>query len=428
MKYRKYFKVGLIIALSLFIASVSIAKGPNPRPLVPAYLTDGWNQISPEAGFTYLGLSPACSNCPGLPNTPYTFFVRKGAINKVLIFFDGGGACWDPMNCIQWPYVNMVLNGATPPSSPDYINPFTYTPFISENVISGQFFDGANPIDEGIFDFDDPRNPFKDWYVVYLPYCTGDLFWGANDYAYPDEVGTFAGVPQTIHHRGFVNFQAVLKWVKVNFKNPKQMFVTGSSAGGYGAIMDFPFIKNAFPAVRVDVLGDAANGITGDNFNAKADLVWDVQYPAWIFPEGVDDLTSEDLYMNIAAEYPFSKLAQYTAAFDSTQIWFYHLQLDDIVGQPVYWYDTAGIMAAYPVWNYIMSAYVHDTAAGASNYRYYMAKGQLHTILTRDAFYTENSAGGIYFYAWIKGMIDMPNGLGVPPHNPWKNLENNMPY
>ena len=30
----------------------------------------------------------------------------------------------------------------------------------------------------GIYDDTDPRNPFGDWYHVFIPYCTGDLHWG----------------------------------------------------------------------------------------------------------------------------------------------------------------------------------------------------------------------------------------------------------
>jgi hypothetical protein len=435
MQYRKYIHAGLLIIVSLFIiTSVSMAGGLVPK------LPDGWSQISPDPSFTWHDMSPSCSSCPGLPNTPYTFFVRKGTVDKVLIYFNGGGACWDSMNCIEWPYVYAVLKTIDPNTKVS--SALTYNPYITESVSSGQLYDGATPDNTGIFDFTNPKNPFKDWYVVYLPYCTGDLFWGAKDNAYPDTVGYFGGVPQTIHHRGFVNFQAVLKWVRDNFKAPLHVFVTGSSAGGYGAMMNYPFIRKAFPLTRVDMLSDAAMGITQDpydplnNFNAIANNVWNVQYPTWIFPDGVLDLTSEDLYMNIAAEYPLSKLAEYTAAYDSTQSWFYHLQLDNNVENPYSWYDYTGTFSGYGVgiydasgiWNIIMNQFVHDIAATSPNYRYYMAKGTVHTILKRPEFYTESSAGGVYFYQWLTSMVNNPFGVfGGPLQGIWQNLENDNP-
>ena len=30
----------------------------------------------------------------------------------------------------------------------------------------------------GFYDHDNAENPFKDWYHVIIPYCTGDIHWG----------------------------------------------------------------------------------------------------------------------------------------------------------------------------------------------------------------------------------------------------------
>jgi hypothetical protein len=46
---------------------------------------------------------------------------------------------------------------------------------------------------------------------VYIPYCTGDIHMGAND-------ATYGGYE--IKHRGFVNFQAVLKYLEDNIDRP----------------------------------------------------------------------------------------------------------------------------------------------------------------------------------------------------------------
>ncbi|MBN2297930.1 MAG: hypothetical protein JXM72_05025 [Deltaproteobacteria bacterium] len=415
MKHQKCMKAGLLIFVVLFIASVSLAGASTRVPLLPD-IPEGWSQISPDPDFTYqVGdkvLTPACSNCPGTDPT-YRFFVRKGTVNKVVIFFNGGGACWDTMNCIYSP---------------------TYNPEIYEFVSSGQLF-VDNPydptitepvIEHGIFDFNNADNPFKDWYVVYLPYCTGDLFYGANDYAYPDYLDVLPVDSWPIQHRGFVNFQAVLKWVKDNFRLPRQIFVAGSSAGGYGAIMNYPYIREAFPLTRVYVLSDAANGVEGDNFNSKADIVWDVQIPEWILGQDVSALTIEDIYMNIAARYPLMKFAQYTTAYDQMQVYFYHMQLDNYVQNPGTWYDLSAV--DFWAWNYFMNLYTHDTAAAAPNYRYYIGQGSVHMILSSDRFYTESSAGDVSFAGWVKSMVDNPFGFfGGPLQGIWQNLENNNP-
>ena len=92
----------------------------------------------------------------------------------------------------------------------------------------------------------------------------------------------YGGLDQTIKHRGFVNFQVVLRWVEDNFSWPQKIFVTGSSAGSYGAIMAFPYIKEAFPWSKAYVLGDAGNGVTGGTFQTESIDNWDIQMPQWI--------------------------------------------------------------------------------------------------------------------------------------------------
>ncbi|MGD0210717.1 MAG: pectin acetylesterase-family hydrolase [Desulfomonilia bacterium] len=417
MRYRKFINAGLLILVSLLIASVTIAGAATPKPLVPN-LPSGWSQVYPDSSFTYLGLSPACSNCPGT-NPTYSFFVKKGTVNKVVIFFNGGGACWDPVNCLKY---------------------LTYNPMVFEFVSSGQLYVYNQPdptsspqVNHGIFDFNNPNNPFKDWYVVYLPYCTGDLFWGAADHQYTTPPYLPPQITATIKHRGFVNFQAVLKWVKDNFRLPEEIFVSGSSAGGYGAIMEYPFIRDSFPLTRVYVLGDAANGITGDDFNTKASTVWNAQFATWILGNDITKLTIEDIYTNIAAEYPLMKFAQYTTAYDGTQSYFYNLQLIDpsngvpYVEEPWLW-STFPTLFNVGAWNYQMLLYAQGTAATAHNYRYYIGQGSVHTILTTDKFYSESSAGGVIFYQWVKSMVDNPFGVfGGPLQGIWQNLENDNP-
>ena len=400
MKNQKYIVGGLVIFIMVLMTSMAFAGRHHMKPFVPD-LSPGWNEIDPAAvypNFDYNGLTPACSNCPSCDSDKYTFFAKRGTTNKLVVFFQGGGACWDSMNCL-------------------YYSTFNEQEF---ETVEGYF---SNPDDmKGIFDTNNPDNPFKDWYIVYLPYCTGDLFWGANDFAYPDYTDALTVDTWTIQHRGFVNFKVVLKWMKDNFRLPREIFVAGSSAGGYGAIMNYPYIRESFPLSRVYVLGDAANGVTGGEFNSKIKDVWDVQMPDWILGSDISQITTEDVYTNIAAEYPFMKLAQYTTAWDQTQVWFYHLQCDDNVMYPNTWNSLGD--TDFGTWNYCMNLYTHDAAAVAPNYRYYIGAGSDHTILLSDKFYTETSAGGVSFAQWIKSMVNNPFGVfGGPFQGIWQNLE-----
>lgn len=396
MKPLPFLKCSLMVLASVFIVSIAFAGG----------LPDGWTEIDPAdtvnfpmfAGFDYEGLTPSCSD-----GSPWTFFVKGGTgqgKNKLLIFFQGGGACWDTMNCVVVP---------------------TYTQVQSEVV--DDFYDPEKT--KGIFDLSNPDNPFKDWGFVYIPYCTGDLFWGANDVNYD-------GVE--INHHGFVNFQAVLTYLKHTVWLPYKIFVTGSSAGSYGATNSFPFIKKAYPFSMVYLLGDAGNGVMGGNFvtGTHDDPVtgervggiynWNVQLPAWIeyFENGYNpDMTMEGIFNSIAARYPWSKLAQYTTAYDITQVGFYNIMLN--IYNPFVW--ESGTPFLFDDWNDTMVGYAYDTAAESPNYRYYIAAGTDHTILRSDKFYTEESAG-IPFHEWVTAMVRNP--FGTHCHfleGKWKNLE-----
>jgi hypothetical protein len=367
MKHFKFLKICIVVLSSLFIVSIALA-GSLPKK---------WTEINP-IGFEYNGLTPSCSNAPGTPDCEFTFFVKGGQKNNLVIFFQGGGGCWDYMNCVAAP---------------------TYTQYQSEEL----YMFSNDMAGRGIFDQTRKDNPFKDWGFVYIPYCTGDLFWGANDANY---------YGSEIRHRGFVNFQAVLDYLKKNTNYPGKIFVTGSSAGGYGATLAFPYVKKDFQWSNVYLLGDASNGVLGGTFPTVGILNWNVQMPDWIFPNGYDpSLTMPDLFMNLAAEYPWSRLAQYTTNYDEGQIFFLNVMIN--INNPYVWeYPTE---YTQDTWHNTMLAYADTTAEEAPNYRYYIADGTVHTILMSPKFYTEESAGGKPFVDWISAMISTPNK--------WENLK-----
>jgi len=401
MKRSSFLKIGVFVFFSLVIASTSFAGRHWSKPDRPN-ISDGWSEIDPAVAypdFEYNGLTPACSNAPGCTSDKFTFFVKKGTVNKVVVYFQGGGGCWDSVNCLYAP---------------------TYTQQQDETLD-----DFADTEGMGIFDTANPANPFKKWHIVYVPYCTGDIHWGASDTEYKDTWGQLPVDSWTIQHRGFVNFQVVLKWLKENFERPQKIFVTGISAGSYGAIGGFPFIKKAFPLSRVYVLGDAGNGVTAEAFQTGGIYNWNVQVPDWIpgYKDGYNpEKTTADMYQDYASYYPLSKIAQYATAWDETQAWFYNLQFGGLVS----YYQEWGNFPYDPIycgWHDQMLEFAFETADNAHNYRYYIAAGIDHTILMSPKFYTEKSAG-ISFAKWVKAMVeDFPRfhrhwGKGL-----WRNLQ-----
>jgi len=163
-----------------------------------------------------LGVRPDGPAC--IAGDPYSVFTRKGNPKKLLIFLQGGGACWQGFyNC------NVRADDQAPPPG----GPFP-----------------------GVFDPTMPDNPFADYSVIYMPYCDGSTFGGDNDVNDPDwqkfieeelELPTGSG-PPTRFHRGLRNVSAGMDVAKEVFPKAKKITVMGHSAGGVGAAAFTPFL------------------------------------------------------------------------------------------------------------------------------------------------------------------------------------------
>ena len=336
-----------------------------------------WTKYDPDGTFEYNGLKPSCSGFPGIAPEFY-FFAKGGTVNKLVIYFEGGGACW---------FDNMAV-------SPLYGEP-VYKPMITIDTTILEYA-------SGIFDLDNPKNPFKEWSIVYIPYCTGDLHIGANDATY------LPGV--MVKHRGFVNFQAVSEWIKANFVGPKQIFLTGSSAGGFGTIWNFPFIKEAYPDSRIDFFADAG----GIVFWTEADFImqndnWDIQ--AHGLYDSLGFLTGDEQLELLSGEYPDSKGGIWGAEFDEAGAFFTNVIRNPY--NPSNWFPIPD-----EIWcDFHNIALDETTSLIASNYRYYVIEGTVHTFLGKPEFYSENS-GGIPLYRWLKAMVNNP----LVATGQWQNL------
>lgn len=390
MRLRLYVKV-VVFTLSVFLVSSSAFAGNSKaKPFVPD-LPYSWTEITPGATeFMGRELSPTCSGAPGTDAT-FKFFVKGGPVNNLVVFFDGGGACWDTMNCI-------------------YAKTYSCE---ADETADGLAMAG------GIFDMDNPANPFKGWNFVFIPYCTGDIHWGSSDtiyHGYGKDPSDY-----TIHHRGFDNFLVVLKWITENFKKPHSILVTGSSAGSYGALMGFPYIQEAYPKSFASMLGDAGLGVVTDTFQNTQIYNWGFEenLPLWIpgFERPFSDYSIAEMYKMIARYYPHRKIGQFTTAWDATQTFFYNVMINTL--DPTKWNN---FMPVWCDWHNQMLGYAH-LAAEAPNYRYYIAAGQYHTIMGYPEFYEEGSAGGVPFIAWLEAMVENQGGTKGHGAMPWRNLE-----
>lgn len=226
---------GLIILLAT--SSSALSGPPSPRGLNPQALAElqatgldkYLGEFTPVAsedvgdGWTKHTFDPDGGNGPiCIAGTPWSAFTRAGNPAKLLIFEQGGGACWQ-----NFYFCNILANapGQEPPA-----------PRV------------------GIWDFDAKDNPFADYSIVYMPYCDGSVFSGDNDVA--DPVFPFGPVR---FHRGLRNQSAGMDLARATFPNASKITVAGSSAGGVGVAGNAPFLARMLYGnqVHLTVFNDA---------------------------------------------------------------------------------------------------------------------------------------------------------------------------
>ena len=134
--------------------------------------------------------------------SPYSIYIRNGDPSKVLLHFEGGGACWSGLTC----------HGKVPFAS------LHSSPSIFKNVYLGKHIGD---------------NPFENHTYVYMPYCTGDIHAGSHKAVYDKKKGP-------VLHYGRSNFTKALEWFEFNHNNliahADKIVMYGESAGAIGVI------------------------------------------------------------------------------------------------------------------------------------------------------------------------------------------------
>lgn len=332
---------------------------------------------------------PGCAN----EGDDYSFYFKPGKLDKLATIFNGGGACWNGATCID------SLNPQVP--VPAYV-PSDELPH-NDPTKAG-----------GLLNLTHADNPYKDWSMVYLPYCTGDVHFGSQDVQHAGMFGT-----RMIRHRGFDNFLYAREWTKQYYANldetPDKVLVIGASAGAYGAILNYPHIKDIFPEAKGYLLADGGSGVMTESLLVDgirgADSAWnfDENYaqsvPALASVTGLDaDSFITGIYSALTNHYPKDNFSQYSTVYDVIQIMFYNIMLnsDDMSQWPNLTPQLFGEWAQ----GLLTHSY---TQAASPNFHFYIAPGCQHTILRSDEMYSEQTVGGTKFVDWFDGLVNGQN-------------------
>ena len=259
----------------------------------------------------------------------YRVSTRDVGSDSLVIFLQGGGACWDGF-CLA---VNAAPAGVP---GVDILNPAL------------------------------PDNPLADWNVTYLPYCDGSLFLGDRDH---DDDGD--GRPERFH-RGLANLSAGLDMARDQFGEPERIALVGSSGGGFGILAAPAIVRSVFPDAEISILSDSAVGVArGDAEPTFVAHLMDEWGATDLLPPTCDERCIDDGHMTgIVAENLRVDASLRMAVFTS---WY-----DLIIGQ-VFLQRPSGDFAQDVE---EQTGALHE--AFPDRYRRFIIDGRMHTTLLGD--------------------------------------------
>ena len=301
--------------------------------------------------------------CVCADGSDYQYLTWAGDPDKVVIFLQGGGACFTAETC--------EIGGPAQSFSHDIVADL-------EAARSGGFR-------RGLFDFDNPENPVGDWSVIYLPYCTGDVFLGTRAHTYSDEV--------TISHTGNLNARKGVEHLLANHPGATHVFVTGSSAGAVPAPLVAGLVAEQYPDADVAALGDGAGGYGANPvvmgfLNAQWGIADGI--PDWSVADGIDVTTlgAPDNYILAVNQFDNLRVARFDDAYDSVQAGFASL---------------FSLSGGGTVLDVVLESEAYIEQAGI-DLPVFIAAGNDHTTMLAEDFY-ELEEGGVRWVDWLTDFI-----------------------
>lgn len=278
-----------IIALCVGLLPLDAARGIGLEDIVDGENHYAWETV--ELPGTTCG-----------DGSQYRFFVHDTASENLVVYFQGGGACWDFDTCSG----RAGLLGAANPNG------------IPADYIFGTLPTFVSPIVNGA----DPGIPFrsrtdlitKGWDVVFMPYCTGDVHVGNRVTTYVDQTGQEP--PLTWHHNGYNNTLAALNELAARFPNVNKMLISGYSAGGVASGVGYYFARQILNPNEGYMINDSGPVFPSPNASSNSRPLHDTITQSWDLPSVFDQLpaTFDDsdfgsINVMMAVEYPSDQLA-----------------------------------------------------------------------------------------------------------------------
>jgi hypothetical protein len=279
---------------------------------------------------------------------PYDVIVHDAHSENLMIFLQGGGACWSTL-CAA----TMTADTAIPKA--------------------------------GILSEDPTGNIVGDWNIVYAPYCDGSVFSGDNDTTGP------APANAAWHFHGLANLSAAIDVAKKAFPNPKRILLAGVSGGGYGTLIGTGVTRLAFPHTQLDVFNDAGLGLSNpDDPSMIAAVKADWKFDQFI-PDSCEacktGVQTPIISWGLAAD-PTLRVSGFSSYGDMV-IGGVFLKLDPAHFKPLLLSETDKVHDAFP-----------------ARFERFFITGDQHTVLQAQSGVTYTSpVDGISVQEWLTDML-----------------------
>jgi hypothetical protein len=304
------------------------------------------------------------------------FGVRvKPASDKLFIYLQGGGACFNGVTCGQ--------------------NPGSFS---SQNFDSWKNGGGT----AGLFDTANAANPVKDWNAVYIPYCTGDVH--AGNATGVDVPGALS--PKGQSFVGYANVGHYLKRIIPTFPGVTEVVLTGVSAGGFGAAFNYDRVAQAFCPRPVALIDDSGPVMSDMYMPPCLQTRWRTLW-------GIDSTLPADCadcslpngggmfnYVTyLGNKYPSSKLGLISSDEDSTIAYFLGFGKNDCAG-----IDGLGSALSGPEFaaglNELRTMYLTPQPSWGS----YFVSSTSHTYLSSAPYYN-TTVMNIALTQWVSDLV-----------------------
>jgi hypothetical protein len=308
-----------------------------------------------------------------------------GTSPDVLVFLDGGGACWDALTCFP------------PAGIPQLAKP---GPF-GETELDATIRDRRPG---SVLDRSAPGNPYKDFTFVFVPYCTGDVHAGATVQSYP-----FA--PRAWHHKGRVNVSKAFEYLATAIDAPAKVVVSGASAGGFGSLLAFKKAKAAWPLARGYLVDDSGPPL--EDIPTLTVAAWVL---AWDLGTVVADVcgsacatlppTLAPLIPALAEAYPTDRFALLSSTQDEViRAFFGDVTTLTAMPAPTFEASLRELAAA-------IEDDTPETPPGETHA--FIVAGTTHPLLDRPGEFT---SGGVSLFEWLRRQVedDPAWAAAIPP-------------